>query len=259
MSNVYEALEKTMADINDIVALAKSSGLAKDTKEDDKMKKADPEEEQTPPAPAPEEAPAEEFAPAQEGEQAPAQEMPGDEQPEGEEGQGEEETVEQHAESMSDEELDMMLQVLSAEKEKRASAQTAPEQAPPAQEGQGQLEMSLKDDYAKMQKSMNDMSAQLAKVTEELVSFKTPTKTSKVTSKVTASNTKDIQVLEKSSAVAKRLSKSETIDFLHGQIRKRNPLVSSDVVADVNLARTDSELAAIQDSLAVKGLEFPKK
>ena len=261
MANVYEALEKTMADINDIVALAKSAGLAK-AEDEDKMEKAEPGEEEMPaPAPAPE-ASGEMPPAAAEGEPAPESEMMGEEgAPEGEAGQ--EESAEQHAESMSDEELDMMLQILSQEKEKRAAAQAAPAEgaAPAPGEGspEGQMQMSMKDDYAKMHKSMTEMSAQLAEVSKELAAVKNaPKSNGKVTTKAAASNHKDVQVLEKSSPVAKRLSKSETIEFLQGQIRKRHPAVSAMLVAEVNLANPE-ELTAIQDRLAIQGVDFPKK
>ncbi|MEM4379608.1 MAG: hypothetical protein QXL01_02845 [Thermoplasmatales archaeon] len=268
MSDVMEALKKTLSDIEDIMAksanLAKAEDKKEDEKEDkkedekeDKMEKAEDDElkEEFPESALPSEKPTPSI------ESEPAQ----SEQPSQEDEMSQEESAEQHASSLSDEELDMMLQVLMAEKEKRSSSQSSESQPETEshQSDEQKLEMSMKDDYAKMHKSMESLTQIVSDLKNEIIGLKTgkvekPASQSKITSKAAASNLKDVQVLEKSAPVAKRLSKSETLNFLQGQIRKRNPLVNSMLIAEVNLA-TEEEIPAIQDRLALEGLEFPKK
>lgn len=271
MSEVHEALKKTLADIEDMLAKSSSLQKAEDKKEEkkeDKMEKAEGDEQEQQAPVEQEAAPEAPAAPAEMAPEAPAEQAPAAEGQEGE--QSQEESAEQHASSLSDEELDMMLQVLMAEKEKRSSAQSEGQegqeqsQEAPAQEAQPeQMQMSMKDDYAKMHKSMESLVSMVTDLKAEVAASKAAPAAqkpaqAKTTSKAAASNLKDVQVLEKSTPVAKRLSKSETNEFLQGQIRKKNPLVSSKNIVDLNYINSDEELHAMQDELTKKGLEFPK-
>ena len=101
------------------------------------------------------------------------------------------------------------------------------------------------------------MSTQLTSISQELASLKSGKPVSKPAPKAAASNSKDLEVMSKSAPVSKRLSKSETMTFIEGQIRSGNKLVSSSVMASVNLAN-DDELAKIQDDLEFKGIALPK-
>jgi hypothetical protein len=247
---IAKSIMSTMSEIKDI--LKKSSGLPEDeTKEESQ----DPALEAGTNSPAPEEsatpsseetaAPMSEETSTPEQEEAPA---------EGQEGQESEESAEQHAATLSDEELSMMLQVLQQESAKRQQAQAAQASQAGAPD---QLQQSVKEDYAKMQKSVSEMSAQLTSLTQELASIKSGKPVSKPATKAAASSPKDFEVLSKSVSASKRLSKSETMSFIEGQIRKGNKLVNSGIMASVNLAN-DEELAKIQDDLEISGVNLPK-
>jgi hypothetical protein len=260
--NIAEELNKTMADINDL--LAKSSNLYKG---DEEMS----EQEQAPEQQAPEQEFAEgEQSPeaGQELEQAPEQQAPEAGQ-EGEQGSDEqwEAEMSQHAKEMSDEELDMMLQLLMAEKESRgASQEQAPEQQAPEaaqqeQEFPEEAQKSMKEDFAKLTKSIDSVLEKIGKVSADVENLKK--KPAATVTKPAASNPRKVQVLEKSATSngnkpVERLNKSETVEFLQNQIRQGSRIVTASDVADFTYANSQADVENLQKSLAKRGVEFPK-
>jgi hypothetical protein len=205
--------------------------------------------------------PAPEGMEGQEPEGAPAPE--GDEgqegAPEGTEGQegGEDHqaALMQQVKEMPDEELDHMLEVMMAEKEARSASQGAPDQGQP--QPQPAPEPAEKSYGADLAKSMSAMAQAVQSLTKEVQTLKTASKPAvKVTSKPAATS---VKVLEKSAPQPKRLAKSETVQFLLGQVRAKNPLVTSTHIAQVNNIHDDESLAQWQDRMALEGLKFPEQ
>lgn len=262
-----------MAEIETVVAdvqeLLRKSGVA--------LQKAEGEEEQAPPPaeePAPEAAPAPaEGAPegsdAIADQAAPAEGAPAPEGGEGLEGEAQESDADlaTEAKGLSDEELDKLLEVLMAEKQGRGAGQQeqapmeGPAEAAPAPEADP-AQKSMKDDYAKLGKSIEALVGTVEAISKKVDSLSAkPAAAPKVTTKAPAANAQDVQVLHKSAPVAaapKRLTKSETTDFLEGQLRKRNPLVDRNSMMDVVATKSEEELHAVQDKLIKQGIEFPK-
>jgi chemotaxis protein histidine kinase CheA len=252
-----EAVMKTTAEIEDLL---RKSGYGD-------LSKAAPEEEGS-------QADAiEDQAQAPEGAEAAAPEAPAEEAPEGAgEAHGEPDGDESHAamqaqaKELSDEELELMLSVLTAEKETRGAGAeaAAPEaQAPAAPAAPAPAEKSMKDDFAKLNKSVQQMADSIAKLTGEVTALKTAKPASKpATTKPVASN--GVQVLEKSQSApskpskVERLNKSESIEFLLNELKKGNQLVNSGVVAEMNLMKSQEDVNEYQDRLTRQGLSFPK-
>lgn len=171
----------------------------------------------------------------------------------------------EQAKQLSDDELDHMLEALMAEKESRAGAaggEAAPQEAPqgaPQGAAEGMpAEKSMKSEFANLAKSMAGIADAVGKLTAEVTTLKSqakPTVSAKVTSKPAAANA---QVMQKSTPVKKRLAKSQTMTFLEGELRKRNPIVNSTLIAEANLLRSDSELHQFQDRLELEGLTLPE-
>lgn len=197
--------------------------------------------------------------------------------------QGDEQSLEQQAQELADEELDMMIEVLMSEKQRRqgGSADGAPDMgapppadaagggAPPPPEDPAMKSAALakgKDfssEMTKMAKSMNSVLAAVDTLSKEVAKLKTPAKVAPVAAKPAVTNRQ--QVLEKSTPSAaastktpQRLNKSESIDFLIGEVRKGNKIVDRDTVAEFNLAKSDEQLHDMQIALEKRGLAFPK-
>jgi len=248
---MYQAIAHQMKDINEILA---KSGYG--------MQKADEFQEEAP-APAPEEGMEAAPAPEEGGEfdEAPAPEegMEG-----GEEGAGDEmEEMRAHAQELSDEELDMMLEILTSEQANRGSAQPeeggefqeAPEEGMESAPEDEFAEKSMKEDYAKMAKSLENVIGVVDKLAKTVaISAKRPAQ-----SKPAATNR--TQVLSKSTSQSapkvERLSKSDSIEYCIGKIGESKH-INSDVIATLNLTRSNEELHAVQDSLSKQGFEWPK-
>jgi hypothetical protein len=268
MSDKNQVLNAISSTVDEIQELLAKSGWS--MQKDDKM---EDEAAAAPEAPA---APAEEAAaPAMEGEASEEAATPPPPSPEGTElhAQGEPEDMAAEAKALSDEELDGLLEVLMAEKEARMgaaggeapAAPAAPAAEKPAMEApaaEKSLQMSMKEDYAKMTKSIEIMANSMEKLSKEVADLKSkPAQTSsKVVSKPVVTNSQ--QVLNKSTEVEKtkaRLNKSESLVFAEGELRKGNRLVDSRLIAEINLSQTQDELNAIQDRLSLEGLKFPEK
>jgi hypothetical protein len=248
-NELYANVQATMAEINELLAKSMPMPMQKDDME------------------APEAgAPDQEGAPAPEGLEAQAeQESAEAPEAEGAEGEDQDEMAElaAHAQSLSDEELDQMIQLLMQEKDTRGAAQ-APEaegqMAPPAAPQDMEAQKAMKEDYAKMHKSMSVVIESLEKLTKEVESIKAKPAAKAPVQKAVVTNSQ--QVMQKSgSAPAKsvqRLSKSETESFLLGRMRVRDPNVNTRTITDLGYVNSDAELASFQDSLAKQGVEFPK-
>ena len=246
---LYANVQSTMQEINEL--LAKSMPMHKDDM--DAPEGGAPEAEG---APAPEglEAQAEQEA-------APAPESP---EQEGAEGQHDEMAeLAAHAQSLSDEELDQMIQLLMQEKDTRGAAQAPAAEGqmpPPAAPQDMEAQKAMKEDYAKMHKSMSVVIESLEKLTKEVEAIKAKPAAKPAVQKAVVTNSQ--QVMQKSgSAPAKsvqRLNKSETESFLLGRMRARDPNVTTRDVTNLGYVNSDAELASFQDSLTKAGVEFPK-
>lgn len=241
-NELYANVQATMSEINEL--LAKSMPMHKDGPED-----------QTAPMPEGMEGQAE-----QEAAEAPAPESP---EQEGAEGQHDEMAeLAAHAQSLSDEELDQMIQLLMQEKDQRSAAQAPAEgQAPAAPApAEDEAQKAMKEEYAKMHKSMSVVIDSLEKLTKEVEAIKTKPAAKPAVQKAVVTNSQ--QVMQKSGTVAakavQRLNKSETEAFLLGRIRAKDPMVSSRTLIDLNYVQSDADLGNFQDSLVKQGVQFPQ-
>ncbi len=266
-----EALEAIQSTVREIEALTKSF----EPKEDDQPEEEAPAEEAPAEEGAPEEAPAEE-APAEEGSPMEDEAAP-EEAPAEDDGEGEDRMAQMTAEaaSLSDEELGMMLHVLMEEKDQRmASADTATpgdesaeEEAPmaPAEKSDDDLAMSMKEEFKALKKSFSAEVDALKKSfkstvdTLKIENDKLKKAAAKVVTKPAPFNSKNVEVLEKSTKEPERLAKSEVTNFLLNEQRKGNKSVNSGHVALVNACKTDDDLAYACEQLKEKGIEIPKK
>lgn len=162
-----------------------------------------------------------------------------------EEGMGEEdpsELIAEYASGMSDEELSSLIEMLSQQLQGRQQ----PEQ-----------EVAEKSaDFSGLQKSIEMLSSKIEKMgqTKEAPKRKVATK---------AATNQRVEALEKSTKtekkpVMKRLNKSQTQDFILGQIKKGNANANSKQILDLQYIHTDEELNEYQDALVAHGLELPK-
>lgn len=266
---IQEELKKALDEVNEILA---KSGYGELNKEDPATQPGADSAE-----PAPEGEPAPEAAPAPEAEAAPEGE------PAPEDGAGEDRgAMEAQAKELSDEELDMMLDILMAEKEQRhAGGEAAPEGEPaaePAPEGEA-AEKSMKSELKKLAKAnkklaksveaavaaMSGMKQDVDALRKSQAAAPAPqaaapapaAKPSTVTRAASTRSGEQVQVLRKSTEPTKRLNKSETIDYALGKLRGGDKMVNRDVIAEINLARDEGELAAIQDRMAKQGFVWP--
>jgi hypothetical protein len=258
---LMDNVSQIVGEINDL--LQKSGyDMTKAAPEDDAVAaEASPE---VPPAEAPPmeappaEAPPMEAPPAE----APPAEAPPMEAPP-EEGGDQRAAMEAQAQELSDEELGLLLDVLMAEQEGRS----APTEAPPA-EAPPEVEKSMKEDFVKLTKSVASGFESLKKSLESLQKVEQPVAPSKdeaVTAKPAMTN--NSRVLEKSGGEPvenqptgmQKLNKSQAIEFAVNQIR-HNPQtpIDRDVVAELNLAKSQEDIDKVIDELKLKGVEFPK-
>ena len=172
--------------------------------------------------------------------------------------------MQEHAASMSDEDLQMLLQMLTQEMESRQGGEEEGMEGQDPQMGQDDLQQSSdKEEYIKLHKSMSKILDRVEGISKEVANLKkAPAPRARVRTKAAASNTSDILHKSKTPEAApkmERLSKSETIKFLYNQIKARNPQVTSSTVARVNvLADGSPELHKAQDDLVKEGVNFPK-
>lgn len=257
---ILDAIAETTKQINEV--LAKSGyALAKNDEENEMP----PQESEVPDeAPAPEAAQAPEGEPEGQPEDgAPAPEGEQEGQPEGD---GMAEELKAHAKEMSDEELEMLLQILMTEHESRSAPSQegeapAPEAAPAPEMPEG-AEKSMKEDMSKLSKSMETVVSAMEKIAKEVENLKTK---KPVASAKPAATNRPVQVLEKSDKPTaskkpegQRLTKSQTHDFLQNEIRKGNKSVDSGMAIDALYKSTDEELYAYQDELVAKGISLPR-
>jgi len=192
-------------------------------------------------------------------------------------GDAAEETPEQlsaEAQELSDEELDMLLECLMSEKESRMGSEQPMDddqgEDDSSDESEDPAEKSMPAEYSKLGKSINRKNKKLKKSLNVLVdvveslakkveALSKPAPSQKIVNKAApVANLQDVQVLHKSTPASKRLTKSETVDFLEGQLKKGNRMVDSGLMYDVASAKTDEDLHKVQDSIVKKGIELPK-
>lgn len=192
----------------------------------------------------------------------PVADMDSAEDPEGDmgEGQADDQDVAAMAAELSDEELHMMLEVLSEEMARRQGQgqEAEGEQAAPAD---SQLAMSMKSEFSELAKSQAAMAEgikTLAKSVEQMGQQIKARPAARPT-KAAATSRQQVQVMEKSTPAAPvtKLSKSETIAFLEGEIRNGNRRVNSGLIADVMYCQSDKELASMQESIRKTGVQLP--
>jgi hypothetical protein len=263
---VSESSLKSVLEIADeISSLVKSMNKLKkdeeEPKEEQQEAEASPDAAAEGAADAPE-AEASQEAPAEgEGQEAEAsQEAPA----EGE-GQEQEMSLEQHIAAMSDDELHSMLESLMQELEKRHGAAEAQGQDPAQAQPAAQPEMDKSDEYSKMQKSIQDLASSVAKIAERLDSAENLSKSQKPAGEPkkpvatqSAPAMGSAEVLTKSATKPQRLTKSETAEFLIGRQRNGDRIISSDDLLNLNSVKSEEQLHKFQDSLAKRGVEFPK-
>lgn len=236
MENKFlEQIMKTTEEINDLLA---KSGYKMSKADEDQMEKPMDQEM------APDEMQQEPEMPEEDNSEEMMQE--------GEE--DDEQGLAEQAKQLSNEELDMMIEILMAEKQNRgAEMQQEPEMSEPAEKA-----YNMKKEMGVMAKSMESLVNSVESLAKEVSSLK-KTEIKKAVSKPAATNS--VQVLEKSTSSKKepaRLSKSESVDFLLSELRKGNTIVNRDVIADFNLAKSDEDLHNLQKSMEKLGLTFPK-
>jgi hypothetical protein len=259
-----EALSELNNEISEIRDILRKSGYALEKEDGDEDDQMPPQADgMAPPAPDAQMPPQEGHQEPDGDEDAQGQEPAGPE--EGQEGQQDQEDpaamLAEQAKDLSDEELGHMIEALMQEKESRSAAAQAPAegQQPPMAPPADPAMKSMKEDFAALTKSLATMADAIGSLSKEVVTLKTaPKVASKVVTKPIASNKQNIQVLEKSAPVKQRLTKSETIAFLETEQRKGNKNVNAGLFADIIKADTQV-LNQIQDSLAVQGIELPKK
>jgi len=239
-----QALNKTLSEIEELV---KSMGVM--------SKDEDEGEGDVPPAPEGD------MPPAPEGDVPPAPEGDADQDVVHEATEGDTDEMMQEIASLSDEQLQELLEALSQEAAKRSSAGAPaggePPMAPPAAPGAEEMERSIKSEFANLKKSLSDLQGEISKLRKENDELK---KSRRVTAKPALTRTVEaMQKSGKASTVGARLSKSETQEYLLGQIRNKNRAVTSADVASVTACRTEDELHQVQDDLKVRGIALPSK
>lgn len=266
---VTEELAKALDEVNEILA---KSGYGE-------MRKEDPAAAPGTDEMAPHAEPAPEAAP----EGAPAPEAPAPDAAPAE-GQDDHAAMEAQAKELSDQELDMMLDILMAEKEGRHGAGEPGAEGAPAPEAPADgapaepAEKAMKDEFKKLAKankrlakSVEDAVAAMVGMKQEVEALKksqpapapAPAQTAKpatVTRAAATTSSQATQVLRKSTEPTKRLTKSETMDFAMSKLRQDGSKsgVNRDVIAEINLSQNDQELAAIQDKMAKQGFVWPE-
>lgn len=269
MKNTQRGLEALMkSTIDDINTVLRKSGyLAKD----DSLDQEDELEAQA----AQDEAPME----PEMGEMAPEE---GESSEQGEQGEmGAEESddlaaMEEHLSTMSDEELHMLMELIQGEIMHRQQAGESQEvdEGEDGDEGQheGQLQMSMKKEFASMAKSMRDIAGAVKAVAQqnsalqrEVSALKKSRKGSAV-ARPAAANSRQFQALSKSGGVegqtkAEPLTKSDIEGFLMNEMRKsssqRHPAVNSQLIADLTYVKTPSQVREFAASLRKQGVQLP--
>ena len=207
---------------------------------------------------------------AQEGVPTEAQEGPHDESqepaPEGQEGgEGDERAAaEQHAAELSDDELQMMVQILQAEMEKRQASQgqegapaAAPEAAPAAPAGN--LERSIKAEFSKLAKSFQTEIESLKKSVGALKTENESLK-KKMSMPVTKPVSMNGRAVEKKTAAApEKLNKSETVDYCLNLQRSGNKAINSDLIAAACAVRSEEDLDEVHSRIRYAGIKFPNE
>ena len=243
---------------------------------DDKMEKMDPEDGMSEQQyESPDQADAEMGAEAGMGDEGMDQEqdMGMDQEPGMEEGEGDSAELAEHFSSMSDEELGMLQSALEQEMATRQGGMDQ-EQDMGMDQDQGQdmgmeqepeMEKNYKDDYLKLTKSFNGMMKKMESLNKTVSTLSNEVTTLRksrknVASKVAISRRSD--ALEKSAPAkgkTERLNKSETEEFLLGQMRERkSSAVDRWTMIDLHHVNSDVDLASFQDNLIRKGVQFPE-
>lgn len=255
-----EALEAISKAADEVEALMKSwqGGMAK---EDEGL---EPESDEIQDTAAAEEA--EEPSAEDADEPAPEADAGAEGGPEGSEDQEDAQRaeMEQHAAQLSDEELATLLDILSNEMEKRHAAGEGQEEgqegagAPEAQPSPAELERSMKSEFAKLSKSLTREIEKLKKSVNSLKSENESLKKKMALprSKPVSTNARGV---DKTPAQVEKLSKSETVEFLLGEMRKGNRNVNSELVALVNAVREDEELDYAHRQIRNAGIDLPTK
>lgn len=190
--------------------------------------------------------------------ETPAEEVPA-------EGEGEM-SLEQHLDSMSEEDLHALIEAALSTLEARAGGNSVdgeemPEApAPQVPSEESPMEKSIKTEHEAMKKSIADLTDLVSKqagTIETLQKSQVKPAAPKVTTRPAPAN--KVEVLKKSEAAApQRLQKSETVQFLLGKQREGNRHVNSDVISRANACRSDADLHELQDNLTKLGMIFPK-
>jgi hypothetical protein len=230
-ASYQEVIGAVIDTLGEIEKLAKS---AIDKEDEDKEAPA-PEDEA--PAPSPE-AP----APAPEGEAPPAPHDEAKEDPMAD--------MAAHMASMSDEDLQKLIDTFMAEMEKRKSAAAG---AAPMDKNYDMLMKSigaLAKQVEKLEQKLEKSVASPANVAKPAVNLKT---------QMPASNSSEVVVREKNPPMAEKLAKSDVSKFLLNEQRNGNLKVNSGLLAKVARCRTDEEVASIVQHIQTLGLKIPEK
>lgn len=231
-----EELQKSIAQSSaDLVELLRKAAPDFDKLEDDK-EEGEPSQDAAPAADAPSQ------------DEAPAPDAPAPEGQEEQEGADEADELAQHVASMTDEDLQMLVEAVMAEAQKRKSA-PAPEAQPAPQPEQA--EKAMKDEYLKLTKSVEAMAKAIECLTKEVDTMRTQPMKKSISK---AADFSSAQIVDKVAPTPARLTKSETVDAVLCAIRRNDPIADSRMMAQVNNCRTEEDLHKVQDMLRVKGI-----
>lgn len=264
---LHEAMRKTISNIEEIL---QKSGFP--MKKDEGAEGApdqlegQAEGEMSAEGAAPAEGAAEGAAPAGGAEGAAEGEMGG-------EGEDETQAMMEHLQGLDSEALHMMLELIQNELSAREAqegegAEGQAEGAAPAAGAGDQLEMSMKQEFASLAKSMSEMAKTVQTLAQAQASMQNEMQTLRkseqkrpAAAKPAAQN-RNVQVLQKSEEPkVEKLTKSGIEGFLMNELRKssstRNPAVSADLLAELTYIKTPAEVSAFADRLREKGIQLP--
>ena len=151
--------------------------------------------------------------------------------------------------SMSDEELDMLLQALASEMEKRQGSQS-PEGAPapeaPVPAPSPEME-AMKSENLNMRKSLQTMEKEIAALKKS------------VSAKPVSMNKPPLAVAQKTTKEMEPLSKSEVITHLESLKKSGNRKVDTDLIWAANACKTVEEMKDVYHAAKLKGIDIPSK
>jgi len=188
---------------------------------------------------------------------------PQDEQaPEGQEPGEIEDSFHGMLKEMDIEHLQELMGDIQAELAARQPAPEAPvsPMAPPAPRADDMPVEEAEKSMRMMKAAIDKMCKSVESISSEVQSLRKSAQAPVAPKRIArAAATGPVEALEKSTPVAQRLNKSETVEFLMSLQKSKSPHVNTSLITQVHGARSDEELHRLQDGLALKGVQVPKK